>query len=59
MKPITIYIEKPNIRQRLIMITANFLLWLISKLFNDDFDKYKEESKEVIIEARRAIIKSA
>ena len=57
MKSIKIHIENPNIRQRFIVITANFLLWLNFKLFfNDNFKKYKEEVKDIVIKARRGIM---
>ena len=60
MKSIKIHIENPNIRQRFIVKTANFLLWLNFKLyFNNDFKKFKEEVKDIVIKARRGIMDCA
>ena len=50
-----IKIEKPTIRQRIMIIITNFLLWLIIKLFKDDKDKMISEMKDVIINAYKTL----
>jgi hypothetical protein len=37
------------------IITANFLLWLITKLFKDDEKKMVDEMKDVITSAYKAL----
>lgn len=55
LKNVYIKMDKPNIRQRIVIVTANFLLWLIVKLFKDDKDKMIAEMKDVIINAYKAL----
>ena len=50
-----IKVENPNLRQRVIVITANWLLWLLSKLYPDDPEFVKKEAKDIIIDAYKAI----
>jgi len=54
-KSISIKIEKPTFRQRIIIITANLMLWLIVKFFKDDEDKMKSEMKDIIISAYKSL----
>jgi len=36
MAKISVYIENPTFRQRLVVLKINFLLWLASKIFTDE-----------------------
>lgn len=47
--------ENPNLRQRFVIVSANFLLWLIVKLFKDDEKKMVDEMKDVITNAYKAL----
>tara|TARA_R110000823_G_C15516672_1_gene455043 strand:- start:40 stop:207 length:168 start_codon:yes stop_codon:yes gene_type:complete len=55
MKRIYIEINNPNIRQRFVILSANFLLWLIVKLFKDDEKKMSAEVKDVIASAYNSL----
>ena len=55
LKSIYIKIEKPNFRQRFIIVSANLLLWMILKFFKDDEEKMKFEIKDVIINACKVL----
>ncbi len=50
-----IEVENPNLRQRVIVITANWLLWLLSKMHPPESEFVKEEAKDIIIDAYKAI----
>lgn len=54
-KRVYIKMGKPTIRQKIVIVTANFLLWLIVKFFKDDKDKMIAEMKDVIINAYKAL----
>ena len=54
-KGIYIKFENPNLRQRFVIIIANFLLWIIIKIFKDDEKKMTDEIKDVISSAYKAI----
>lgn len=47
--------ENANLRQRFVIITANFLLWLIINVFKHDEKKMQEEIKDVIINAYKVL----
>ena len=55
LKSVYIKMDNPNIRQRIIIVTANFLLWLIVKLFSEDEDKMTAEMKDVVLNAYNAL----
>jgi len=55
MKSIKIQVENPTLRQRLIVMTANWLLWLLFKLYSGDPEFVEKESKDIIISAIEAI----
>lgn len=46
---IKITIENPNFKQWVIMITGNFLLWLIFKLYKEDEAKLKQKIKASLL----------
>ena len=54
-KSIYIKIENPNLRQRFVIVSANFLLWLIVKLLKDDEKKMVDKMKYVITSAYKAL----
>lgn len=51
LKNVYIKMENPNLRQRFVIVSANFLLWLIIKIFKDDEKKMVDEMKDVITSA--------
>ncbi|MFA6570305.1 MAG: hypothetical protein WCT77_03635 [Bacteroidota bacterium] len=55
LKSVYIKMENPNLRQRFVIVSANFLLWLIVKLFKDDEKKMVDEMKDVITNAYKAL----
>ena len=55
LRSIYIKIEKPNLRQKVIIMISNFHLWLVIKLFKDDEQKMKTEMKDIIINAYKAL----
>ena len=55
LKSIYIVMDNPNLRQRFVIVTANFLLWLCLKLFKEDEKKLKEEIKDVILNAYKSL----
>ena len=55
LKSVYIKIKNPNLKQKIIIITANFMLWLVVKLFEDDKEKMKNEIKDIIIETYKAL----
>ncbi len=55
LKSVYIKMENPNLRQRFVIVSANFLLWLIVKLFKDDEKKMVDEMKDVITSAYKAL----
>ncbi len=55
MKSIKIQVEKPTLRQRFIVMTTNWLLWLLFKLYSDDPEFVEKESKDIIISAIKAM----
>ena len=50
MKRIKVYIEKPTLRQRIVMLKCNFLLWLASLIFEGD--ELKREQIDLIKQFR-------
>jgi len=55
MKSIKIEVENPTLRQRVIVMTANWLLWLLFKLYSLEPEILEKESKDIIINAIKAI----
>jgi len=55
LKSVYIKMENPNLRQRFVIVSANFLLWLIVKLFKDDEKKMVDEMEDVITSAYKAL----
>jgi hypothetical protein len=47
-KSIKIKIKNPSWRQRFVIITANFLIWTIIRVFKNDEKKMKDEIKDII-----------
>lgn len=54
-KNVYIKMENPNLRQRFVIVSSNFLLWLIVKIFKEDEKKMVEEIKDVITSAYEAL----
>ena len=48
LKSVSIKIENPSLRQRYIIITTNFLLWLIIKIFRNDENKMAKQIRGLI-----------
>lgn len=55
LKNVYIKMENPNLRQRFVIVSANFLLWLIIKFFKDDEKKMVDEMKDVITSAYKSL----
>ena len=55
LKSVYIKMENPNLRQRFVIVSANFLLWLIVKLFKDNEKKMVDEMKDVITSAYKTL----
>ena len=52
---IYIEIENPSVREKFILLTYNFLLWYITKIFKNDKEKMKKEIGEVTKKAYYAL----
>lgn len=51
LKNVKIKMENPSWKQRIVLASANFLLWLIVRIFKDNEKKMKDEMKDVITSA--------
>lgn len=48
---IRVTIEKPNYMQKIVIILANYLLWLSGIIFKNDPERLTNERKEIIKDA--------
>ena len=55
LEKVSLNMENPNIRQRFVLLYANFLLWIVSKLFKDDQDEMVKEIADIVAEARKSL----
>ena len=56
-KSMFVYIENPTVRQWILIMCANFVLWLICRLFKNDDKRKIKETKEVVKIVRSIIEK--